>query len=198
MAGNREMATEQALGRYVATELLLELGHYIATELWLKLGRYVVTEHSLRSDRAPARARSLRSDRANARLPCNDQALARARSLRSDRAEHAFGCSVATLFELLSDARVSSAKLFVKMNLFRKIRKKDLALAGIEGGLGEIQLLKGQAVPTLDSKETRLLSYKEELMASKGDFDSILPLLKSECTLTLCLEETEGQGRAAE
>ena len=35
-------------------------------------------------------------------------------------------------------------------------------------------------------------------MASEGDFDSILSLLKSECTLTPCLEETEGQGRAAE
>ncbi|KAL0688477.1 hypothetical protein Bca4012_088154 [Brassica carinata] len=78
------------------------------------------------------------------------------------------------------------------------VRKKDLALAGIEGGLGEIQLLKGEAVPTLDYEEARLLSHKEELMASEGDFDSILSLLKSECTLTPCLEETEGQGRAAE
>ncbi|KAF3534873.1 hypothetical protein DY000_02040098 [Brassica cretica] len=78
------------------------------------------------------------------------------------------------------------------------VRKKDLALAGIEGGLSEIQLLKGEAVPTLDSEEAMLLSHKEELMASKGDFDSILSLLKSECTLTPCLEETEGQGRADE
>ncbi|KAF2534071.1 hypothetical protein F2Q70_00031949 [Brassica cretica] len=46
------------------------------------------------------------------------------------------------------------------------VRKKDLALASIEGGL--------------------------------GDFDSILSLLKSECTLAPCLEETEGQSRAAE
>ena len=35
-------------------------------------------------------------------------------------------------------------------------------------------------------------------MASEGDFDSILSLLKSECTLAPCLEETERQGRAAE
>ncbi|KAF3608291.1 hypothetical protein DY000_02050221 [Brassica cretica] len=54
------------------------------------------------------------------------------------------------------------------------VRKKELALAGIEGGLGEIQLLKGEADPTLDSEEARLLSHKEELMTSKGDFDSIL------------------------
>ncbi|KAF3560689.1 hypothetical protein DY000_02015468 [Brassica cretica] len=32
------------LGRYVATELLLELGRYIATKLKPKLGRYVATE----------------------------------------------------------------------------------------------------------------------------------------------------------
>ncbi|KAF2594904.1 hypothetical protein F2Q70_00043415 [Brassica cretica] len=53
------------------------------------------------------------------------------------------------------------------------VRKKDLALARIEGGLGEIKLLKGQAVPTLDSEETRLLSYKEELMASKGEGEAV-------------------------
>ena len=35
-------------------------------------------------------------------------------------------------------------------------------------------------------------------MASEGDFDSILSLLKFECTLAPCLEETEGQGRAVE
>ncbi|KAF3578036.1 hypothetical protein DY000_02030958 [Brassica cretica] len=78
------------------------------------------------------------------------------------------------------------------------VRKKDLALAGIEGGLGEIQLLKGEEVPTLDSEEARLLSHKEELMAFEGDFDSILSLLKTECTFAPCLEETEGQGRATE
>ncbi|KAF3532490.1 hypothetical protein DY000_02038382 [Brassica cretica] len=89
-------------------------------------------------------------------------------------------------------------RMAVLFDSLMAVRKKDLALAGIEGGLGEIQLLKGEAVPTLDYEEARLLSHKEELMASEGDFDSILSLLKSECTLTPCLEETEGQGRAAE
>ncbi|KAF3595638.1 hypothetical protein DY000_02021822 [Brassica cretica] len=59
---------------------------------------------SLRSDRALARARSLRSD----------QALARARLLRSDRAEHAFGCCIATLFELLYDDSRFFRKAFRK------------------------------------------------------------------------------------
>ncbi|KAF3524063.1 hypothetical protein F2Q69_00047240 [Brassica cretica] len=39
------------------------------------------------------------------------RAHARARSLRSDRAEHAFGCCVATLFELLSDFSLTHEKI---------------------------------------------------------------------------------------
>ncbi|KAF3537051.1 hypothetical protein F2Q69_00021372 [Brassica cretica] len=57
-------------------------------------------------------------------------------------------------------------RMAVLFDSLMAVRKKDLALAGIEGGL--------------------------------GGFDSILSLLKSECTLTPSLEETEGQGRAAE
>ncbi|KAF3508408.1 hypothetical protein F2Q69_00007317 [Brassica cretica] len=87
----------------------------------------------------------------------------------------------------------------VLFDSFMAVRKKDLSLAGIEGGQSEIQLLKGKAIPTLDSEEARLLSHKEKLMASESDFDSILSLLKSECTLTPCLEETEeGEGDAVE
>ncbi|KAF3554678.1 hypothetical protein F2Q69_00012868 [Brassica cretica] len=89
-------------------------------------------------------------------------------------------------------------RMVVLFDSLMVVRKKDLALAGIEGGLGEIQILKGEAVLILDSEEARLLSHKEELMASEGDFDSILSLLKSKCTLTPCLEETKGQGRVAE
>ncbi|KAF3495794.1 hypothetical protein DY000_02052692 [Brassica cretica] len=60
-------ATDRAvcvLGRYVATELRLELGYYVATELWLELGRYVATELCACSRPSRVRARSLRSDRA--------------------------------------------------------------------------------------------------------------------------------------
>ncbi|KAF3590742.1 hypothetical protein DY000_02024202 [Brassica cretica] len=60
--------------------------------------------HGLMSYRRFGRARSLRSDRA----------LARAWSLCSDRAEHAFGCCVATLFELLSDDSRFFRKAFRK------------------------------------------------------------------------------------
>ncbi|KAF3555533.1 hypothetical protein F2Q69_00013432 [Brassica cretica] len=40
----RSDRTRALVGRYVATELLLELGHYIATKYRLELGRYVATE----------------------------------------------------------------------------------------------------------------------------------------------------------
>ncbi|KAG5407194.1 hypothetical protein IGI04_013313, partial [Brassica rapa subsp. trilocularis] len=64
------------------------LGRYVATELWLELGRYVATERDDRSRPSGMIARSLCSDRALARARSlrSDRALARARSLRSDRA----------------------------------------------------------------------------------------------------------------
>ncbi|KAF3534866.1 hypothetical protein DY000_02040095 [Brassica cretica] len=65
------------------------------------------------------RARSLRSNRADERY-----VLARARSLRSDRAEHAFGCCVATLFELLSNDSRFLRKAFRKEE---SISKKNLS-----------------------------------------------------------------------
>ncbi|KAL0655389.1 hypothetical protein Bca4012_075973 [Brassica carinata] len=78
------------------------------------------------------------------------------------------------------------------------VHEKDLALASVEGSLNKIHLLKCDMVPTLDSEETRLLSRKEELKASDGDFDSILSQLQFKCTLTPCSGETERQGPVAE
>ncbi|KAF3537146.1 hypothetical protein F2Q69_00021950 [Brassica cretica] len=60
--------------------------------------------HGLMSFRHFGRARSLRSDQ--------DRASVQARSQRSDRAEYAFGCCVATLFELLSDVSCFLRKAF--------------------------------------------------------------------------------------
>ncbi|KAF3583740.1 hypothetical protein F2Q69_00029286 [Brassica cretica] len=60
----------------VATQrpnLWLELGRFVATELWLDLGHYRPSGTSawaLRSDRALARARSPHSDRAGRALGC--------------------------------------------------------------------------------------------------------------------------------
>ncbi|KAF3512876.1 hypothetical protein F2Q69_00005807 [Brassica cretica] len=70
----------------------------------------VTRTHGLMSYRRFGRARSLRSDRA----------LARARFLCNDRAEHAFGCCVATLFELLSDDSRFLRKTFRKTKFISK------------------------------------------------------------------------------
>ena len=48
----RSLCNDQAvcvLGRYIATELWLELGRYVATKFWLVLGRYEATERSFGS-----------------------------------------------------------------------------------------------------------------------------------------------------
>ncbi|KAF2617206.1 hypothetical protein F2Q68_00038466 [Brassica cretica] len=45
----RSYRAGRTLGRYVATELWLELGRYVATELRLEFGRYVATERDERS-----------------------------------------------------------------------------------------------------------------------------------------------------
>ncbi|KAL0863494.1 hypothetical protein Bca101_042612 [Brassica carinata] len=52
------------------------------------------------------------------------------------------------------------------------VRKRDLALAGIEGSLSELELLR--------------------------DFDSILAGLQAECTLALTSEDSEDQERTGE
>ncbi|KAF3542812.1 hypothetical protein DY000_02008429 [Brassica cretica] len=57
----RSLRSDQALGRYVATEHQLELGCYVATELLLELGRYVATELLLELGRYVATERNTRS-----------------------------------------------------------------------------------------------------------------------------------------
>ncbi|KAF3546832.1 hypothetical protein DY000_02006598 [Brassica cretica] len=96
------------------------------------------------------------------------------------------------------DFHARLTRMAVLFDSLMAVHEKDLALASVEGSLNEIHLLKGDMVPTLDSEETRLLSRKEELKASDGDFDSILSQLQFECTLTPCSGETEGQGLVAE
>ena len=78
------------------------------------------------------------------------------------------------------------------------VRKRDLALAGIEGSLSELELLRGNEAPSLDSEEARLSSCKGEWATSEGDFDSILAGLQAECTLAPTSEDSEDQERAGE
>ncbi|KAL0723166.1 hypothetical protein Bca4012_037765 [Brassica carinata] len=76
--------------------------------------------------------------------------------------------------------------------------KRDLALAGIEGSLRELELLRGNEAPSLDSEEARLSSYKGEWATSEGDFDSIHAGLQAECSLAPSSEDSEDQERAGE
>ncbi|KAL0729126.1 hypothetical protein Bca4012_025219 [Brassica carinata] len=73
------------------------------------------------------------------------------------------------------------------------IRKRELALAGIEGSLNELELLRGNEAPSLDLEEARLSSCKGEWAATEGDFDSILAGLQAECTLAPTSEDSEDQ-----
>ncbi|WZZ88544.1 hypothetical protein YC2023_117123 [Brassica napus] len=96
------------------------------------------------------------------------------------------------------DFHVRVTRMAVMFDSLMAVHEKDLSLASVEGSLNEIHLLKGDMAPTLDSEEARLLSRKEELKASDGEFESILSQLQFECTLTPCLGETGGQGPVAE
>ncbi|KAL0723018.1 hypothetical protein Bca4012_037617 [Brassica carinata] len=78
------------------------------------------------------------------------------------------------------------------------IRKRDLALARIEGSLNELELLRGNEAPSLDLEEARLSSCKGEWASTEGDFDSILAGLQAECTLAPASENSEDQERAGE
>ncbi|KAL0885800.1 hypothetical protein Bca101_009783 [Brassica carinata] len=60
------------------------------------------------------------------------------------------------------------------------VRKRDLALAGIEGSLSELELLRGNEAPSLDSEQARLSYCKGEWATSEGDFDLILADLQAE------------------
>ncbi|KAF3494331.1 hypothetical protein DY000_02053629 [Brassica cretica] len=78
------------------------------------------------------------------------------------------------------DFHARLTRMAVLFDSLMAVREKDLALASVEGSLNEIHLLNGDMAPTLDSEEARLLSRKEELKASDGDFDSILSQLRFE------------------
>ncbi|KAF2576223.1 hypothetical protein F2Q70_00002111 [Brassica cretica] len=107
--------------------------------------------------------------------------------------ERDLGKSASALFKLKKEKKSKASEA-----CHLQLREKDLAMASVEGSLNEIHQLEGDMAPTLDSEEARLLSHKEELKASDGDFDSILSQLQFECTLTPYSGETVGQGPVAE
>ncbi|KAG2304769.1 hypothetical protein Bca52824_033420 [Brassica carinata] len=78
--------------------------------------------------------------------------------------ERDLGKSASALFKMKKEQKAKASEVrrlpgeIQSQGEPRTLRKKDLALAGIEGSLSEIQLLKGEVVPTLNSEEARLLS----------------------------------------
>ncbi|KAF3598648.1 hypothetical protein F2Q69_00036993 [Brassica cretica] len=124
----------EELGRYIATKLLLELGRYVATELLLELGRYVATELLLELGHYVATERNTRS-------------------VAAYRPFSSF-CPM---------TRVSSAKLFVRKNLFRKISPP----ARWERGF----LVRSQCADVLGSKTvTTKLTSKSPKKKKVGNF----------------------------
>ncbi|KAL0759486.1 hypothetical protein Bca101_075636 [Brassica carinata] len=115
--------------------------------------------------------------------------------------ERELGKTACSLLKTINPRDEFFARLTKMAILFESliaVRKRDLALAGIEGSLSEIQLFSGNEAPSLDSEEARLLSCKEEWAVSGEDFDSILAGLKSVCTLVPDSEGSEDQGHTVE
>ena len=75
---------------------------------------------------------------------------------------------------------------------------RELDLAGVEGGMSEVQLFQGEAPPSPRAEEGKLPARRVKLVDEEGDFDLILAGLKSECILTPCSGDPEGQDSIAE
>ncbi|KAF2597440.1 hypothetical protein F2Q68_00010357 [Brassica cretica] len=73
------------------------------------------------------------------------------------------------------------------------IRRRDLALATIDGGMAVVQALQGETPSSLQVEEAWLSACKGDLAAVDGSFDLVLAELKSECFLPTCSEDPEGQ-----
>ncbi|KAL0712736.1 hypothetical protein Bca4012_019714 [Brassica carinata] len=147
------------------------------------------TASSLLKVKKEKRSKSSEVRRLQEKIQTHEEMNARRSSEVADARNEFFGrlTRMATLFESLI-----------------AIRKRDLALAGIEGSLSELELLRGNEAPSLDLEEARLSSCKGGWAATDGDFDSILAGLHAECTLALTSEDCEagvdeaGSGDATE
>ncbi|KAF3519928.1 hypothetical protein DY000_02059989 [Brassica cretica] len=85
------------------------------------------------------------------------------------------------------------AKISDFLGSLEGIRRRDLALATIDGGMAVVQALQGETPSSLQAEEARLSACKEDLAAVDGSFDLVLADLKSECFLPTCSEDLEGQ-----
>ncbi|KAF2608348.1 hypothetical protein F2Q68_00044432 [Brassica cretica] len=94
---------------------------------------------------------------------------------------------------LRSEFQARLSKISAFLGSLECIRKRDLALATIEGGMAVVQSFQSETPPTLDAEETRLSGCKRNLAVVDGDFDFILADLKSACFLPTCSEGPEGE-----
>ncbi|KAF2536829.1 hypothetical protein F2Q68_00021878 [Brassica cretica] len=94
---------------------------------------------------------------------------------------------------LRSEFQARLAKISASLGSLECIRKRDLALATIEGGMAVVQSFRSETPPTLEAEEARLSGGKGDLEVLDGDFDLILADLKSACFLPTCSEGPEGK-----
>ncbi|KAF3526458.1 hypothetical protein F2Q69_00046029 [Brassica cretica] len=92
-----------------------------------------------------------------------------------------------------SEFQARLAKISAFLGSLECIRNRDLALTTIEGGMAVVQSFQSETPPTLEAEEARLSGCKGDLAVVDGDFDLILPDLKSACLLPTCSEGPEGK-----
>ncbi|KAL0898814.1 hypothetical protein Bca101_082775 [Brassica carinata] len=141
------------------------------------------TASSLLKVKKEKKSKSSEVRRLQQKVQTHEEMNARRSSEVADARDNFFGrlTRMATLFESLI-----------------AIRKRDLALAGIEGGISEAQLFLGETPPFPRAEEARLSIRKAALAEEKGDFDFTLAGLKSECTLLPYSVISEDQDPIAE
>ncbi|KAF3603743.1 hypothetical protein F2Q69_00036986 [Brassica cretica] len=72
-------------------------------------------------------------------------------------------------------------------------RGNQEATDALRSEMAVVRSFQSKAPPTLDAEEARLSSCKGDMAAVDGDFDLILPDLKSACFLPTCSEDPEGK-----
>ncbi|KAL0771309.1 hypothetical protein Bca101_036460 [Brassica carinata] len=94
---------------------------------------------------------------------------------------------------LRSEFQARLAKISTFLGSLECIRKRDLALATIEGGVAVVQSFQSETPPALEAEEARLSGCKGDLAVVDGDFDLILANLIYACFLPTFSEVPEGK-----
>ncbi|KAL0885801.1 hypothetical protein Bca101_009784 [Brassica carinata] len=97
-----------------------------------------------------------------------------------------------------TEFRTRLARISDALDSLAIVHVKELAVAGVDGGISEIQLFPGKAAPSPRAEEVKLSAHRAELADEEGDFDQILAGLNTEYTLLPCSGASEGQDSIAE